>query len=182
VRMVNEEIRLLSSQRQERLGEISKQLDSVNKKLLKYYTAFENGTMSDSDAAPRIRELRTEQIRLQKANEEAIADLEDTEPKELDTRQVLGYVEDLRALLSTGAFLGQKAILRSFIKRIDFNTDQVAIKYTIPMPVAKDRISRSEVLSIGTCGEPCRTRTYDTLIKSLFRIFAMNWSMTLILI
>ena len=58
--MVNEEIRLLSSQRQERLEEISKQLDSVNQKLLKYYIAFENGTINDSDAAPRIRELRNE--------------------------------------------------------------------------------------------------------------------------
>ena len=122
--------------------------------------------MSDDDAASRIRELRSEQVRLQKAKDEALAQLEDTEPRELDSEHVLGSVKDLKAILSKGTLMEQKAFLRSFIKRIDFEPEQVAIHYTIPMLIEKDRTSEQEALSIGQRGEPWRIRTADTLIKS----------------
>lgn len=154
VNMVNEEIRLFTSQKQERLKEINKQLDSINQKLLKYYMAFENGTISDEDAAPRIRDLRNEQTKLQKAYDEALVDMENTNPEELDSQYVLSHVEDLKDLLSSGTLLKQKAILKTFIKKIDFDTDRVAINYTIPLPVEEDRKSKREVLSIGSNGGP----------------------------
>jgi len=47
----------------------------VNQKLLKYYVAFEKGTISDDDAAPRIRELRAEQIKVERAKGEALHEL-----------------------------------------------------------------------------------------------------------
>ena len=152
VKLVNEEIRLLAGHRQERLEEIDKQFESVNQKLAKYYAAFEKGTMSADDAAPRIRELRSEQTRLQRARDEALSELEDTEPKELGTERVLDYVRDFKALLSKGTFVEQKAFLRSFIKRIDFEPGQVAINYTIPVPVEKGKTSKREVLSIEQSG------------------------------
>jgi site-specific DNA recombinase len=49
VQVVNEEISLLAGSKQERLSEIERQLDSVGQKLLRYYTAFEKGTMTDED-------------------------------------------------------------------------------------------------------------------------------------
>jgi site-specific DNA recombinase len=166
VGMVNEEVRLLAGRRQERLQEIDRQLESVSQKLLKYYLAFEKGTMSDEDAAPRIRELRAEQTRLQSARDVALAELEDTEPKELDTEQVLEYAKDLRALLSRGTFMEQKAFLRSFIRKIDFEPGHVAIDYTIPMPIEKDRTSAREVLSIKQRGSGGWTRTSDQAVNS----------------
>lgn len=167
VKMVNEEIRLLAGHRQERLEEIDKQFESVNQKLAKYYAAFEKGTMSADDAAPRIRELRSEQTRLQRARDEALSELEDTEPKELGTERVLDYVKDFKALLSKGTFVEQKAFLRSFIKRIDFEPGQVAINYTIPVPVEKGKTSEREVLSIEQSGGPFWARTRDlSLIRT----------------
>ena len=68
--------------RHERLEEIERHLESVNQKLMKYYLAFEKGTVSDDDAAPKIREPWAEQIKLQSAKEEALVKLEDTKPKE----------------------------------------------------------------------------------------------------
>jgi hypothetical protein len=146
VRMVNEEIRLLAGRRREHLEEIEKQLELVKQKLLRYYIAFERGTMSNEDAVPRIRELRAEQTRLQSARDAALAELKDTEPKELDTEQVLEYAKDLKALLSKGTFMEQEAFLRSFIKKINFEPGHVAIDHAIPMPVEKDRTSEREVL------------------------------------
>ena len=168
VKMVNEEIRLLAGHRRERLEEIDKQFESVNQKLAKYYAAFEKGTMSADDATPRIRELRSEQTRLQRARDEALSELEDTEPKDLGTERVLDYVKDFKALLSKGTFVEQKAFLRSFIKRIDFEPGQVAINYTIPMPVEKGKTSEREVLSIEQSGGPFWTRTRDpSLIRTV---------------
>ena len=166
VTMANQEIRLIADQSHERVEVIDRELDGVNQKLLKYYTAFENGTISDEDAAPRIRELRLEQGRLQKAKDESMSELEDSEPGKLDKEQVLDYVKDLKALLSKGTLMEQKTFLRSFIKKIDFEPGQVAIHYTIPMPIEKGRTSEQEVLPIGQRGERCGTRTHDALIKS----------------
>jgi hypothetical protein len=95
--------------------------------------------MRDDDAAPRIRELRAEQTRLHKAMDEALAELEDTGPKQPDGEAVLGYIQNLRAVLTKGTLIEQKAFLRSFIKRIELETGQVAIDYTISMPVEKDK-------------------------------------------
>jgi hypothetical protein len=47
-------------------------------------------------------------LRLQRAKEEALVELEDTEPKGLDTDQVLHYVKDLKAPLSKGTFMSRK--------------------------------------------------------------------------
>jgi site-specific DNA recombinase len=166
VTMVNEEIRLLAGRRREHLEQIEKQLESVNQKLLKYYLAFEKGTMKDEDVAPRIRELRGEQSRLQRAKDEALAGLEDTGPKELDKGQVLSYVRDLKALLSKGTFMEQKAFLRSFIKKIEFEPGQVTIDYNIPMPVKEDGTSEREVLSIKRLGSPSWIRTNNLAVNS----------------
>ena len=120
VRMVNEEISLTAGQTREQLEQIEKRLESVQQKLLKYFTAFEKGVMTDEDAAPRIRELRAEQTTLQRAKDEAIADLEDDEPQQLDSDQILNYVMDLKDLLSRGSLIQQRTFLRSFIRRIEF--------------------------------------------------------------
>ena len=148
------------------MEEIEKQLESVNQKLLKYYMAFERGTITEDDAAPRIRELRGEQTRLQRGRDEALAELEDTAPKELDREVVLRYAKNLKSLLSKGTFMEQKAFLRSFIKRIEFEPGQVAIEYTIPMPIEKDRTSEREVLSFERLGSPSRIRTCDLAVNS----------------
>ena len=167
VKMVNEETRLLASGRQERLEEIEAQIESVSHKLLKYYVAFEKGTMNDEHVAPRIRDLRLKQMKLQQAKDELQIDLEENESAELDAELVLDYVQDLRALLSNGTLMQQKAFLRSFIRKINFEPDRVAIDYTIPMPAGEDGNCKREVLSIEHVGGPSWARTKDlSLIRT----------------
>ena len=168
VRMVNEEVRLLAGGRQERLVEIEKRLESSNQKLLRLYVALETGKLELDDLAPRIKELRAEQTRLQRAREEALTELGDAEPKELGGEQVLAYARDLKAVLSKGSVMEQKAFLRSFIKTIEFEPGQVAIDYVIPMPIEgeKDKTSEREVLSFDRLGSPSRIRTYNLAVNS----------------
>jgi site-specific DNA recombinase len=79
---------------------------------------------------------------------------------------VLCYVWDFKEVLSEGTFVEQKAFLRSFIKRIEFEPGQVAIEYTIPLPTEKDEAIEREVLSIEQTGSAGRTRTYDQAVNS----------------
>jgi hypothetical protein len=171
VRLVNEEIRLTAGQRQDRLRQVEEQLETVNQMLLKYYLAFENGKLKEEDAAPRIRQLREEQTRLQKAREDILGEEDDVGPRELDKKDVLEYARDLKGLLSAGTITEQKGFIRSFIKRIDFEPGQVTVNYTIPMPVDKDVEADREVLCIGNGGEPGGIRTRDALIKSQIGAF-----------
>ena len=66
----------------------------------------------------------------------------------MNAKQILEYVIDLKVLLEEGVFTEQKSFLKSFIKRIDYKPDQVAISYTIPMPVGQDKMALEEVLSV----------------------------------
>lgn len=153
VKMVNEEISLKAGQTREQLEQIEKRLESVQQKLLKYFTSFEKGVMTEEDAAPRIRELRAEQTILQRAKDVALADLEDDEPQQLDSDQILNYVMDLKDLLSKGSLMQQRTFLRSFIRRIEFTKGQLSVKYTVPLPsVGKEKGVKQEVLSIGSNG------------------------------
>ena len=60
--------------------------------------------------------------------------------------------------------------MRSFVKRIDFEPRQVAISYTILMPIENDVSSEREVLSIGYNGEPLLSidRTHGRVFKAVF--------------
>lgn len=110
------------------------------------------------------RELRAEQSKLQRAKDEAIADLEDDKPQQLDVDQVLRYVMDLKDLLPMGSLMQQRAFLRSFIRRIEFMKRQLSVKCTVPLPsVGKEKGVKQEVLSIGSNGGPCCTigRTFS---------------------
>ena len=79
---------------------------------------------------------------------------------------MLHYVIDLKALLSKRIFMEQKALLRSLIKRIDFEPGQTAIDYTMPTAAEKDKASEREVLSIRRFGSPGRTRTCNQAVNS----------------
>ncbi len=81
---------------------------------MKYYTAFEKGTLTNADAAPRIRDLRAEQIRLQRIRGEVVSDLEDKTPRKLDSEFVLKHVQDLKDLLSTAHLRGTEDVSEVF--------------------------------------------------------------------
>jgi site-specific DNA recombinase len=67
---------------------------------------------------------------------------------------VKAYVDDLKALLSTGSIVEQKSFLRSFVKRIEVNLPQVVIDYTMPLKTQKVEPLEREVLPFVYDGSP----------------------------
>lgn len=72
------------------------------------------------------------------------------------------YVEESRAVLNEGSLMHQKAILRSFVKRVELNEKAVTIEYTMPME--NEKTSGKEVLDIKQLGSPYQ------LISRTFRV------------
>ena len=84
----------------------------------------------------------------------------------LDSLAIEHYVEDLRNLLQSASFLQCKAFLGAFIRRIEFNRQQVGIEYTAPIPAGNGLTATAEVLNVRRIGSPGRIRTYDLAVNS----------------
>ncbi len=170
VGMVNEEMGLHRKQIKGRLVDVEHQLNIINQKLLKYFTAFENGTIDEADAGMRIKELRTEQEKLKKVKEETLADIESDSVIKLNVQQVAEYANDLKTLFAEGTIVEQKTLLKSFVKRIEYEPKQVTVSYTTPLPMAKEITAVEEVLSMEPFGEPwvMKGRTFSKSFKLTF--------------
>ena len=69
------------------------------------------------------------------------------------------YAQDLRGLLEEAGFTERKAFLRSFIKRIEVNKEQVTVHYNLPIPQGMPSSEQVGVLPIETLGGEGGTRT-----------------------
>ena len=84
----------------------------------------------------------------------------------LDSLAIEHYVEDLRNLLQSASFLQCKAFLGAFIRRIEFNRQQVGIEYTAPIPARNGLTATAEVLNVRRIGSPGRIQTgYNSFDK-----------------
>jgi len=110
------------------------------------------------DLAPRLKELRVQQRELQERRDELLDKMNSESTHVLDLKATLEYASDLKNLLNSASFLEQKAFLRSFAKMVEFNLPEVAIDYTIPLPLEDGLTSTSEVLRINKNGSPNRTK------------------------
>jgi hypothetical protein len=75
----------------------------------------------------------------------------------------------LKGLLGSASFLQQQALLRSFVKRVEFTPPQVAIDYTLPLPVEDELTSRKEALRINKRGSPILTFPHQK-VETFFEI------------
>ncbi|MBI4283551.1 MAG: recombinase family protein [Chloroflexi bacterium] len=155
--LVNEDLSKNSRLYEERLAQIEQQLGQVSNRLAKLYGALETGKVDLDDLAPRLKELRASQRELQEKRDE-LSDKRAAEACQIvDPKTISEYVADLKGLLASASFLEQKAFLRSFVKRVEFNPPQVAIDYTIPLPQPDGLTSTREVLRINKTGSPILT-------------------------
>ena len=84
---------------------------------------------------------------------------------EVDINIAKSYIRDLKNLLEESEITERKAFLRSFIKRIDINTDEATVHYHLPLPNNENRKVAAEVLPIVIPGGEGGTRTptsFDT--------------------
>ena len=145
---------------------MDKEARSVEQKLSHLYSALESGKVDIDDLAPRLKELRVTQIELEDKRAEVLEELDGTGDNLIAPLVMDHYVEDLRSVLESASFLECKSFLRTFIRRIDFDKQQVGIEYTVPMPVCDGKTQTTEVLHVRGVGSPSRIRTYDLAVNS----------------
>jgi len=134
VRLVNEELDSMSREYGERLGVIEAELAGVNRRLGRLYDALEMGKVSLDDLSPRIQHLRHRQDQLRAAREELGGVLAQRRVALDDVREIVKYVDDMRALLQEGSLAEQKTFIRSFVKEIIVGGNEAVLRYTMPMP------------------------------------------------
>ena len=156
VDMTNEEMRVNKRRAVEQLDRLDREARSVDQKLARLYTAFESGRVDIDDLAPRLRELRAEQRDLNEKRDEALDKMNQAADTPLDSLAIEHYVEDLRNLLQSASFLQCKAFLGAFIRRIEFNGQQVGIEHTAPIPAGNGLTATAEVLSVRRIGSQVR--------------------------
>ncbi len=115
------------------------------------------------ELAPRIRELKSRQDELGKTRVQVEADMVARGVEEVDVSIVKSYARDLRNLLEESDFTERKAFLRSFVKRVEVDKDEVTVHHKLPLPPEGRSRETVSVLPIDTFGGAEGTRTPDLL-------------------
>ena len=121
--------------------------------------------MDIDDLAPRLKELRAEQRELREKMDEALDDINQAGHEHLDVVAMEKYVAELQDLLQSATFQESKTFLASFVRRVEFDKQQVRIEYTVPVTTASGLTDTTEVRCIGKSGTPGRTRTAGTRFR-----------------
>ena len=113
------------------------------------------------ELAPRIRELKKRQDKLGKARIQIEADMIVQGIEEVDMDVVKSYTGDLKALIEESDIAERKSFLRSFIKRIEINRNEVVVHYHLLLPQNEKGERVREVLPMVTPGGDRGIRTPD---------------------
>ena len=127
---------------------------------------LETGKLVLDELVPRIRELKARQDDLSKARVQVEAEMVARGVDQVDVALVQRYAKDLRNLLEDSDFTERKAFLRSFVKKIVVDNEEVTVYYKLPLPPdgkSKDKIA---VLPIDTFGGAGGVRTLYLLTAS----------------
>ena len=159
VNLTNEEMQVNRRRAINQLDHLEREARTVEQKLEHLYAALESGKVDIDDLAPRLKELRAEQRELNEKRDEALDDMNQADHAPFDAIQMEHYVQDLRSLLHSASFLESKTFLGTFIRRIDFDKEQVGIEYTLPIPAGDGLTATKELLNVRGGGSPARIRT-----------------------
>ena len=99
--------------------------------------------------------------------DEARDDMSHAGREPLDAVAMGKYVADLQSLLQSASFTECKAFLASFVRRVEFDKQQVRIEYTVPVALENGLTDTTEVRNIGNAGTPIRP-TLRTFIWARF--------------
>ena len=167
VQMVDEEMDGVAREQRDQHEAIQGELAEVRRRLDRLWHAVETTELDIDDIAPRIREHRERQERLEVAAEEVRSLLSERRHILDDVETITIFAQDMSRFLTESPITESKAFIRSFVKEIAIRPDSATIRYTIPMPKDSpiggkdvDEIAlRRSVLSSVRSGTPGETRT-----------------------
>ena len=163
VKLVNEELLLSNELYKEKIEAVEADLTEVQLRLSNLYDALETRKLSIDELAPRIKQLKARVDELNYTKVQLEVDMATQGITSVDLQTVKEYAEDLKNLLVEIEHSHVKSFLRSFVKRIKIQDDQVTIYYKLPLPSSGRKTSK-EVLPIDTFGGAEGTRTPDFLL------------------
>ena len=164
--LANEELRLYKRRAVSRLDRLNREAESIEQKLGHVYAALESGSVDIDDLAPRLKELRARQRELDEKKDEALDEMNQRGDSPLNPAAFRCHLRDLKGILQSTSFLERKTFIGSFIRRIDFNRQEVGIEYTMPIPVGGGSTKTTEVLRIRGTGSAGWIRTSDPSVNS----------------
>ena len=167
VQMVDEEMDGVAREQRDQHEAIQGELAEVRRRLDRLWHAVETTELDINDIAPRIREHRERQERLEVAAEEVRSLLSERRHILDDVETITIFGQDMSRFLTESPITESKAFIRSFVKEIAIRPDSATIRYTIPMPKdspiggkdADEIALRRSVLSSVRSGTPGETRT-----------------------
>ena len=169
VTLTNEEIGKSKEKHLKELADIDRRLKKLKLRLGRHYDALETGHLESSDLAHRIRALKAQTDALQTRRSQTERCMTDDPCIAVDSREIKVWVQDLRALLSTGSIIERKSFLGSFIKKVTVNRRRVTIASTVPIHGTKMQSATREALPLIQNGSPgChpKARFYGTVLPS----------------
>jgi hypothetical protein len=143
----------------------------VATRLVRLYDALETGKISIDLLAPRIRELKERQDKLQARKDELHMVLTGEKAEVATPEEVAECAADFRDLLQEGSLVERKAFVHSFVNEVRVTGEHVLVNYTIPMPPSRFKEEKNPVLDIVHYGGPRGIRTgFHNTVVNVFSI------------
>jgi site-specific DNA recombinase len=138
------------------LKAVDGQLHGLRERIGKLYNSLGTGKLEIDHIAPRLKELKTQIDALETKRNEVINEIKNPKTLPFNLKTLNAYAQDLSDLLQNSSIMEQKAILRSFVKKIIVNRPDVKLDYTMPLIEQKEigRTPESEVLPMLQSGSP----------------------------
>jgi site-specific DNA recombinase len=131
-----------------KIGTINSAIIDATARLGRLYDALETGKISLDVLAPRIRELKERQDKLQ-ARKDELNMLLTSEKAEVATQQeVAECAADFKKLLQEGSLVEKKAFVRSFVNEVRVTGEQVLVNYTVPVSAPRLKDEKDPVLDV----------------------------------
>ena len=160
-KMVTEELNTNVATYETEIGTINSAILDATARLDRLYDALETGKISLDVLAPRIRELKERQEKLQARKDELHMFLTGEKAEVATQQEVAECAADFKGLLQEGSLVERKAFVRSFVNEVRVTGEQVLVNYTIPISLPKLKEEKDPVLDIVHYGGPLWTRTTD---------------------
>ena len=120
----------------------------VRRWLDRLYRAIETTDLDITDMAPRIREHRERERKLQDSAREAEAMLSERRCRLDDVETITAFAQDMSVFLNESELTERRAFVESFVREIVVGPGEAKVRYTIPMP-QDSRIAGMDAEEVG---------------------------------
>ena len=107
----------------EELGAAEREIAKTDEAVNRYFTAFENGTMNETECAPRLQKLTCKLAELSQRRDELGLLIDDaTTPTPPDPAILDTIHSDIQAAIDNGSTEALRAIMQTFVHRVDITS------------------------------------------------------------